>query len=312
MEFFKQNTKIRFMAARKWAYAFSLCIIIASGISLWVNGLKESFEFTGGTELILKYPNPIKPDDIRQQLKSFDPLVTNYGASNVVMVKLGFVPGTVDSAGQALPLETIRANVLHALLPGQPKIESSTAIDKQIGGELKTRGVLAMIVALMLTMFYIAFRFEYRFAISSTLALVHDPLLILGIFALFRIQFDLIALAAVLTVIGYSLNDTIVVFDRVRENFRKVRKGTPYEIVDLSINQTLSRTIMTSGLTLIAVVTLFIWGGPVVHGFALAMIIGIVIGTYSSIYVAGALALDMGLSRKDLLPAPKPELDGMP
>lgn len=161
-------------------------------------------------------------------------------------------------------------------------------------------------------MVYIAFRFEFRFAVSAAVALIHDPILILGIFSFFHLPFDLISLAAVLTIIGYSLNDTIVVYDRVRENFRRVRKGTPTEIMNLSINQTLSRTIMTSGLTLLVVLALFIFGGEMLWGFSLALIIGIVIGTYSSIYVAGSLAIAMGLNRAHLIPQTRKESDGLP
>ena len=155
-------------------------------------------------------------------------------------------------------------------------------------------------------------RFEWRFAVSAAVALVHDPILILGIFAYFHLEFSLIVLTAILTVIGYSLNDTIVVYDRVRENFRRMRKGSPSGIMDASINQTLSRTIMTSSLTLVVVIALFLYGGETVHGFALALAIGIVVGTYSSIYVAGSLAISLGLDRKDLILKPKTSVDEMP
>jgi preprotein translocase subunit SecF len=161
-------------------------------------------------------------------------------------------------------------------------------------------------------MIYIAMRFEYRLAFSSAVALIHDPVLILGVFAMFHIEFDLKALAGLLAVIGYSLNDTIVVFDRVRENFIKIRRASSIEIMNTSINQTLSRTIMTSVLTLFVVVSLFVYGGADIHGFALALIIGIVVGTYSSIYVAGALAVVMGLDRKDFLPSQRKEIDDRP
>ncbi|MBY0545060.1 MAG: protein translocase subunit SecF, partial [Gammaproteobacteria bacterium] len=160
-------------------------------------------------------------------------------------------------------------------------------------------------VAMLGTGIYIALRFEYRLALSASISLLHDPIIILGVFSLFHMEFDLISLAAVLTIIGYSLNDTIVVFDRMRENFRKVRNATAAEIVNLSVNQTLSRTIMTSGLTLVAVVALFFFGGPTLHGFATALWIGIAVGTYSSIYVAGALSVALGLTREDLLPKAK-------
>jgi preprotein translocase subunit SecF len=192
------------------------------------------------------------------------------------------------------------------------KVQQVDYIGPQVGQELATKGALAIVVALLGTMIYIALRFEFRFAVGSTVALIHDPVLILGVFSFFHIEFNLIALAAVLTVIGYSLNDTIVIFDRIRENFRKLRKSTPVEIVNQSINQTLSRTIMTSVLTLVVVLALFFLGGSVLHGFALAMIIGIIVGTYSSIYVAGSLALSLGLTRQHLLPVPKELLDDRP
>ncbi len=185
-------------------------------------------------------------------------------------------------------------------------------VGPQVGKELANKGILAVIVALLAIMVYVALRFEYRFALGAALALIHDPILILGIFSFFQWEFNLTVLAAVLAVIGYSLNDTIVIFDRIRENFRKMRKGSTLEIVNISTNQTLSRTLMTSAITLMVVLALFFFGGPMIHGFAAALIIGIVVGTYSSIYVAGALTVALGLSRADLLPTPKQELDSRP
>ena len=182
----------------------------------------------------------------------------------------------------------------------------------QVGETLLTTGILAIIVSLIGMMIYIALRFDLRFALSAAVALVHDPVFILGIFAFFHLEFNLIVLAGLLTVIGYSINDTIVVYDRARENFRKVRKITSSEIMDLSINQTLSRTIMTSGLTLLVVVALFIFGGETLRPFSLALILGIVVGTYSSIYVAGALAVALGLDRTHLVKAPRKIEDDMP
>jgi preprotein translocase subunit SecF len=176
---------------------------------------------------------------------------------------------------------------------------------------MASKGLLAIIIALLGTMVYIAFRFDLRFAVGSTVALVHDPVIILGIFSFFHIEFNLIALAAVLTVIGYSLNDTIVIFDRVRENFRKFRKADALEVMNQSINQTLSRTIMTSALTLTVVLAMFFVGGSLLHGFALALIIGIIVGTYSSIYVAGSLTISLGLNRHHLIPVLK-EADQRP
>ena len=192
------------------------------------------------------------------------------------------------------------------------KVQRVNAIGSQVSSKLATNGALAMVLSLFCTIIYIAIRFEYRFAVGAAVALIHDPILILGVFSFFHMEFDLTALAAVLTVIGYSLNDTIVIFDRIRENFRKMRKGSPEEIVNVSINQTLSRTVITSGLTLLVVLALLFLGGQMIHGFAVALTIGIIVGTYSSIYVAGAIAVALGLNRADLLPKPKTEVDDMP
>lgn len=304
MEFFRK-THIDFMGLRKSAAVFSIVLCLASIISVVFHGLNWGLDFTGGTEIQVSYDHAADIAVVRNQLLQAgfpEAVVQAYGNPNNASIRVGLhkefsQQQLTDKVMQALPGATMR---------------SVEFIGPQVGQELETSGFLALIISFVLTGFYIALRFEYRFAISSTVALIHDPIVILGIFSFFHIEFDLIALAAVLTVIGYSLNDTIVIFDRVRENFRKVRKATPSEIINLSVNQTLSRTIMTSGLTLVVVVALFIYGGPVVHGFSLALIIGIIVGTYSSIYVAGSLAVAMGLSRQDLLPPVKAEVDEMP
>lgn len=305
MEFFKQNTKINFMGQRKWAALFSIILCVASIISLAVNHLNLGLDFTGGTQLTLHYKQPAQLNTIRDTLYKngfTQAVVQAYGTSEDVLVRVG--------PNKQLNQQELKDKLIQAL-PGA-QLQSMEYIGPQVGKTLVTNGILAIIVSLLATMIYIALRFEYRFAVSAAIALIHDPVLILGIFSFFHLQFDLIALAAVLTIIGYSLNDTIVVYDRVRENFRKVRKGSPTEVMNLSINQTLSRTIMTSGLTLIVVVVLFIFGGEMLRGFSLALIIGIVIGTYSSIYVAGALAIAMGLNRTHLLPSAKKEVDALP
>jgi preprotein translocase subunit SecF len=197
-----------------------------------------------------------------------------------------------------------------ATLPGA-KMDSVSYIGPQVGAEMASKGLIAIIISLLGTMVYIAIRFGWYFAVGSTVALLHDPIIILGVFSFCHIEFNLIALAAVLTVIGYSLNDTIVIYDRVRENVRKMRKADTLEVVNLSINQTLSRTIMTSALTLTVVLALFFLGGTLLYGFSLALMIGIIVGTYSSIYVAGSLAVTMGLSRHHLVPLLK-EVDASP
>ena len=305
MEFFSHKTNIDFMGARKITACLSIIVFIGSIAALIINGLHLGLDFTGGTQFKLAYVQPADLDQIRTQLTDANfpkAVVQSFGSTHDVLVRIGQVKGVsqqvlTQQIGQALP---------------DAKLMGVQYIGPQVGRELFINGALALLVALVGTAIYIALRFEYRFAVSAAVALIHDPVLILGIFALFHIDFDLIALASVLTVIGYSLNDTVVVFDRVRENFRRLRKISAVEVVNISVNQTLSRTIMTSLLTLLAVLSLYFFGGSVVHGFALAMIIGIVVGTYSSIYVAGALALSLGLSRQDLIAKPKTAYDDRP
>jgi len=306
MEFFKQHTHIDFMAQRKWAAAISIILFSLSIISLIINGLNLGLDFTGGTQLQLSFNQSANITNIRDTLDKSgfpDAVVISYGTSKEVLI--------------TLPTKSV--NVKHNEITEQiknifpdAKLEQADFIGPQMGHELATKGVLAVIIALLGTMIYIAFRFELRFAVGSTIALIHDPVLILGIFSFLHLEFNLIVLAAILTVIGYSLNDTIVIFDRVRENFRKLRKAAPLDVVNQATNQTLSRTIMTSVLTLLVVFALFFLGGNMLHGFALALIIGIVVGTYSSIYIAGSLSVALGLTRKHLLPPTREELDNRP
>jgi len=305
MEFFKHDAKINFMGARKWTALLSAFLFLSSVLSLVIYGLHWGLDFTSGTQIEVAYQKPAELQLMRKQLSKAgfpNAVVLSYGTSTDVLISIALRP---DMNQTQLVRSVMKA------LPGAAT-RRVDFVGPQVGQELATKGALAIIVSMLATMIYIAIRFEYRFAISAAVALVHDPLLILGIFSLSHIPFDLKALAALLAVIGYSLNDTIVVFDRVRENFRKLRRATPIEIMDLSINQTLSRTIMTSALTLVVVVALFLYGGETIHGFALALMIGIFIGTYSSIYVAGALAIALGLNRKDLMPTPKAEIDSRP
>ena len=309
MEFFKHNTQIDFMAQRKWAALLSGALFILSMISLAWNGLNWGLDFTGGTQIHLSFPSVANLSQIRDNLDAAgfpNAVVISYGTSKDVLLSLT----PKKEANNTNNKDLLVSQIIQAL--PDAKVQQVDYIGPQVGQELATRGALAIVVALLGTMIYIALRFEFRFAIGSTVALIHDPVLILGLFSFFHIEFNLIALAAVLTVIGYSLNDTIVIFDRVRENFRKLRKATPLEVINQSINQTLSRTIMTSVLTLMVVLALFFLGGAMLHGFSLALIIGIVIGTYSSIYVAGSLALMLGLTRQHLLPMPKEVLDDRP
>ncbi len=298
MELFKQNSNIDFMGARWWTAAISILFFVCSILSLSVYGLKWGLDFTGGTQVEVHYTQAPDLAQIREELTNVgfkEAVVQSYGTSKDVLISI---------APRADLDQTHLIQKVMTALPGATKMREEF-IGAQVGQEMATKGALAVILAMFATMIYIAMRFEYRFAVSAAAALIHDPLLILGIFSFYQIDFDLKALAALLAVIGYSLNDTIVVFDRVRENFVKLRKLTPLEIMNLSINQTLSRTIMTSVLTLVVVVSLFVYGGETIHGFSLALIIGIVVGTYSSIYVAGTMAIVLGLNRKDLLPRAK-------
>lgn len=293
------------MGARKWTALLSALIFVLSIAALCKFGLKWGLDFTGGTQIEITYAQSADLIDIRDRLYNVgfkEAQVVSYGTSKDVLISIA----PRADLDQMLLVD----KVMHAL-PGAVK-QRVEFVGPQVGQELATKGILAIVISLLATMIYIAMRFEYRLAFSSAVALVHDPVLILGVFSFFGIEFDLKALAGLLAVIGYSLNDTIVVFDRVRENFIKIRRSTSIEIMNISINQTLSRTIMTSVLTLFVVVALFVYGGETIHGFSLALIIGIVVGTYSSIYVAGALAVAMGLDRKDFLPTQRKELDDRP
>lgn len=309
MEFFHHRTKYDFMGISKWTAMFSVFLAVASLALIFTKGINFGLDFTGGTQLELRYSKPVNFEDVKQELEKAGfsgAKVTQYGSTRDILVKIANRAGENE--------QRLGANVLETLKAGDPDVQLRRVefVGGEVGENLAEQGGLAVLAALVATLLYIALRFEYRFGVSATVALLHDPLLILGIFSLLQIEFDLATLAGILAVIGYSLNDTIVVFDRVRENFRKVRKGTPREIMNMSINQTLSRTIMTSATTLLVVLALYFFGGESLHGFSLSLVIGIVIGTYSSIFVAGALALHLGVSRLDLASNQKKVVDEMP
>lgn len=305
MEFFKKQTNIDFLGLRKWTAVLSLILCLGSIFSLLFHGLNWGLDFTGGTQLQVSFSKSADMSEVRAQLAKAgfaDAVVQSYGTSQDVLITI--------AAHEKVDQQVLKQKVMQAL-PGA-SLKRVEYVGSQVGAELAAKGALAVLIAMLGTMLYIAIRFEYRFAIGAAVALIHDPILILGMFSFFHWEFNLTSLAALLAVIGYSLNDTIVIFDRIRENFRKMRKGSAVEIVNLSINQTLSRTVMTSATTLMVVLALYIYGGPMIHGFAIAFIIGIVVGTYSSIYVAGALSVALGLSREDLLPTPKAVIDDRP
>jgi preprotein translocase subunit SecF len=300
MEFFKTNTTIDFMGQRKKAAIFSIVICVASLAVLAIKGLNLGLDFTGGTQIEVSYPQTADINNIREQLSTAgfpEATVQPYGTSSDVLIRLG--------EKKDIDQKQLQAKIQSALVGAE--VRQVEYIGPQVGKTLVTNGILAIIVSLLGTMAYVALRFELRFGVSAIVALIHDPVVTLGVFALTGLEFNLITLAAVLTIIGYSINDTIVVYDRVRENFRLMRKGSVLDIINRSINQTLSRTIMTSGLTLMVVTVLFFFGGEVLRGFSTALIVGIIIGTYSSIYVAGSLAVAMGLERKHLMPPERTE-----
>ncbi len=298
--------QIDFMKQRKVALTLSLTLIVLSLVGMAVRGFNLGIDFTGGTVIEVAYPEPVELAQVRDTLRQggFDKaIVQHFGSATDVLIRIQPREGMTSAM--------ISNRVLELLRQQNPKVELRRVeyVGPQVGDELTEDGALAVLYALVGILIYVAFRFEFRFALGSIAALVHDVIITLGVFAWTQAQFDLTVLAAVLAVIGYSLNDTIVVFDRIRENFRLLRDKTPEEVMNISINQTLSRTIMTSLTTLLVVFALFFLGGEIIHNFALALLVGIGVGTYSSIYIASALALMLGVSKEDLTPPPKDEVD---
>ncbi len=293
------------MGLRKPAMLASVALLLVSVISLFTAGLNVGIDFTGGNIIEVGYPQAVELEPIRRSLASGgfgDAIVQHFGSASEVLIRL--VP---DSEKDKAELSSQVIGLLQEASSSEIDVRRVDFVGPQVGEELTEDGGLAVLYALIAILAYVAFRFEYRFSLGAVAALVHDVLITLGVFSVLRLDFDLSVLAAILAVIGYSLNDTIVVFDRVRENFRKIRKRTPIEVVNTSINQTISRTLMTSFTTLLVLISLFILGGEVIHAFATALIIGVVVGTYSSIYVATTTALALGISRGDLL---LPEKEG--
>lgn len=303
MEFFKKTTQIDFMGQRKPAMAISIILILISLFSLSTRGLEFGVDFTGGTVVEVGYEKPVELASVRSALASGgfdDAVVQHFGTSRDVLIRMA--PRDQESSSD------LSARVLRTLRQGSDdEVESRRVefVGPQVGEELTEQGGLAMIYALFGILIYVSLRFEKRFAVGAVAALVHDVIIVLGVFSVLQLEFDLPVLAAILAVIGYSLNDTIVVFDRIRENFRRIRKGTPVTVANTSINQMLSRTLITSLTTLIVLLALFFLGGELIHNFASALIAGIVVGTYSSIYVATTSVLALGISKADLMPVEK-------
>lgn len=300
MEFFSK-TNIDFMGKSKWVFVFSATVVLLSIFFFFARGLNYGIDFTGGTIIEVGYAEAADMAKVRSiliQSEFNDAIVQYYGSATDVLVRIPPHEG-LNSADISNKLIELLGTT------GDIEIRRVEFVGPQVGDELKEDGGLAMIYALLGILIYVALRFQTKFSVGSIVALAHDVIITIGFFAVTQMNFDLTVLAAILAIIGYSLNDTIVVFDRIRENFHNLRKATPVEVINVSLNQTLSRTIMTGVTTLLVLLALFFLGGETLHGFSLALILGILIGTYSSIYVASPVALALGVSKLDLMPVVK-------
>jgi len=284
-----------FMGFRKIASVLSIALVIASIALLGIRGLNLGMDFTGGTSVEFEYAEAPSLDEIRTQLteagyEQFS--VQNFGADTIVLIRMA-------EAGN----DELASEVTEVLSRTGAELElvSSEFVGSQVGDELKEDSGLGLLIALAVVLIYVGMRFQFKFGIASVIPLAHDVLIVLGVFALFQWTFDLTVLAALLAIIGYSLNDTIVVADRIRENFRKMRVGEPWDIINQSIHETITRTINTSGTTLVVLIALYFLGGEAINNFALALMIGVVVGTYSSIYVSANMLMVMGVTREDLM-----------
>lgn len=300
MQILQLKETVSFMKYRKIAMVFSALLMLASVASLAVNKLNFGLDFTGGTLIEVGFEQAADLQKLRQLMQSNnhdDAKVQFYGSSRDVVIRLGLRD---DVKAEMLGNEIL--DILETGTGQKVDMRRIEFVGASVGDELTEQGGLAMLTALICILIYVAFRFEWRFAVGSVVALFHDVLLTLGLFSFLQLEFDLTVLAAILAVIGYSLNDTIVVSDRIRENFMKIRETLPEEIINISLSETLSRTIITSITTLLVLAALFLKGGVLIHGFATALLFGVFVGTYSSIYVASLVALGLGISREDLIP----------
>lgn len=303
MQLIKPNTKIDFIKLGLPMIVISVVLVVTSLGLLGFKGLNFGLDFTGGTLIEVAYDRPAELNSIRSALEEAgfeDAMVQRFDTARDIVVRL---PSQGEEASAETSTRVLRA--LNTAAEGSVEMRRVEFVGPQVGEELKEKGGLAMLYAVIGILIYVWLRFEWRFSVGAIAATVHDSILTLGFFSLFQLDFDLTILAALLAVIGYSLNDTIVIFDRVRENFQTMRKASPREVMNASLNQTLSRTLMTSLTTLLVLLALFFLGGEVVHGFALALIVGVLFGTYSTIYVATTLCLWLGISRHDLMPVKK-------
>ena len=300
MQILQLKETVNFMSYRKIAMVFSALLMIASIASLATNKLNFGLDFTGGTLIEVGFQEAADLEKLRAVMKTNgfeDAKVQFYGSSREVVIRLGLRD---DVKAEMLGNEVLA--LLQSTTEQTVVMRRIEFVGASVGDELAEQGGLAMLTALICILIYVAFRFEWRFAVGSVVALFHDVLLTLGLFSILKLEFDLTVLAAVLAVIGYSLNDTIVVSDRIRENFRKIRNIDAEEVINVSLTQTLSRTFITSITTLLVLAALFFRGGELIHGFATALLFGVFVGTYSSIYVASLVALSLGISKEDLIP----------
>lgn len=287
---------INFMGKRKIAAIASILLLVVSIASIATQGMQLGLDFTGGTLVEVEYGEAPDLEAVRKTLNEagYEKLVVqNFGADTSVLVRLS--QGFDDKVGEQV-LSTLKST------GDSVTLERAEFVGSQVGEELREQGGLGLLMALGIVMVYVALRFQFKFSIGAVAALIHDVIIVVGVFSLLKWDFDLTVLAALLAVIGYSLNDTIVVSDRIRENFRKLRKSNPEEIINISLTQTLSRTLVTSLTTILVLVALYIVGGEMINGFAKALLIGVVVGTYSSIYVASNTLLALGVTKEDLLP----------
>ena len=304
------KTTIKFLSVRRITSILSIVLMILSGSSLLMRGLNPGIDFTGGFQIEVSFQEAPEIQQVRLDLSRSgfdDAIVQNSGSATDLMIRTAPREG-VDS-------RKVGNQIIEAVSQSSNNVEllSSEYVSAQVGEELTEQGGLAMIFALIMIMIYIVFRFQWKFSIGAVLALIHDVLITLGIFSFFQLTFDLAVLAAILAVVGYSLNDTIVIFDRIRENFRSMRRSETIEILNSSITQTISRTIITSSTTLMVLLALYFMGGQSLSGFSIALIIGVLIGTYSSIFVASTSVFYLDISTTDLLPSKREEVDdGMP
>ncbi len=301
-----KKIQFNFMGMRKATSIVSALLIIFSVFTLSYQGLNLGIDFTGGTLVEVGYPEAVNLDKLRQSFSDSefnDVAIQYFGSAKEILIRIPPQQGLNSADVSNKLLDLLSSNNFSA------EMRRVEFVGPQVGEELREDGGLAMLYALLCIMVYIAFRFQMRFSVGAVSALIHDVLITLGFFSITRFNFDLTILAALLAVIGYSLNDTIVVFDRVRENFRKIRDKTPVEVFNISLNQTLRRTLMTSFTTLLVLIALFLLGGEIIHGFSVALIFGVLIGTYSSIYIASPVTLMLGIKKEDLMPVKKEGVD---